>query len=144
MPVDVTQFVKLQDYVSKKEVNGELVCILDAKTDKREFHLLPTYSRAITKFSIHELALTDEQEAGPNKIVNKVAYLGFFEVTEGGIIVVGDSVSVGRKRIGKIVGFDESHMPNHLNIVIKADTIATGKELNLLIGEQVTISGESD
>lgn len=128
---------KFNPYAAKTPIKGNLVVVLEGKLEDRSLQLLTTISRALCKHEIHELILTDETEAGPGKQVNKIAYLGFFEVTDGGVMVAGDELSIGGKKIGVIAGFDETHMPNHLNIVVKADTRNSGVELGLQLGDEV-------
>jgi hypothetical protein len=48
--------------------------------------------------------LTEEDDS-LGKIVNSIAYVYFFEVGEGGVIVVEDKVYIGKKLIGKVLGF---------------------------------------
>jgi len=126
-------------YVQKREINGQLVVILDGKMDNRNLNLITPISRVIKANEIHELIITDEFSAGPGSIVNSIAYLGFFEVEQGSVVVAGDQVLLDTVLIGTIAGFDETHMPNHLNIVIKAERRKTGKELNAKIGMKIRI-----
>jgi uncharacterized protein YuzE len=84
-------------YVDKRDVVGRVVCILDARSENRGMEL-----------SIH-----------PSRAMDKVAYIGFFEVKEGGIILVNDRVRVEGQEVGQVVGFDFTHAPNHLNILIR-------------------------
>ena len=37
-----------------------------------------------------------------------------------GVVLRGDSVLVNGELIGSVLGFDESHAPNHMNIVLGA------------------------
>jgi len=78
------------------------------------------HSRAVLKNEVHELILTDDQNAAPEKIVNRVSYVGFVEIKRGGVIVTGDKVFVEEKHLGELAGFDITHMPNHMNIVVKS------------------------
>ena len=71
-------------------------------------------------------------------MVQRIAYLGFFAVEREGVIVVGDEVSLDGKKIGRLAGFDETHMPNHLNVVICSETRATGQELGACLEMTVT------
>jgi hypothetical protein len=67
-----------------------------------------------------------------------VAYLAFFRVDQGGIVLVGDSVLVGEAELGEVVGFDLTHFPNHMNLLIGARERKTGLELGLNLGDIVT------
>jgi uncharacterized protein YuzE len=73
-------------------------------------------------------------------MVDRVAYIGFFEVEEGGIILVNDQVTVDGQEVGQVVGFDFTHAPNHLNILIRTATPMTGLELGLKLGGRVVFS----
>ncbi|MFB3896789.1 MAG: hypothetical protein ACE14V_10860 [bacterium] len=135
--MDTTKFVNLSAYAERKQVQGEVVNVLDAKAECRGLWLISTYSRVITKYSIHELILTDESVPKLGEAVNRIAYLCFFEVTEGGVILVRDKLYCGDQLIGTIKGFDESHMPNHLNIIVYAEPRKTGKELGFAVGSKL-------
>jgi uncharacterized protein YuzE len=127
-------------YVDKRDVVGRVVCILDARSENRGMELSIHPSRAMPKGEIHELVATDDPQAGPGKVVDKVAYIGFFEVEEGGIILVNDRVTVEGQEVGQVVGFDFTHAPNHLNILIRTATPITGLELGLKLGGRVVFS----
>jgi len=131
----------LYDNAKRREVNGEMVVVLGSKRDRRGLSLVIPISRALLRNEIHELILTDEQEAGPGKKVDRIAYIGFFEVKLGGIVVIGDKVFTKDKAIAEIAGFDETHMPNHLNIILKANKRLSGLELNLSPADMLTIKG---
>ena len=131
--------IKKNPYYAKKEIVGDLVAILDLILEGREMKLIDPISRALPQYSICELAITDEKTASPGQTVNYVGYLGFMEVKSGGIALVGDTLSINDKPIGNLVGFDTTHSPNHLNIVIQVDEVTTGKHLNLEVGHSVKI-----
>lgn len=135
--MDTTKFVNVSAYAERKEVIGEVVTVLDAKAASRGLRLIPTYSRALPKYSIHEVILTDEAEPQLGESVNQISYLCFFEVSEGGIILVGDKFFLDQQFIGIIKGFDETHLPNHLNIILYAETRKTGKELGFAVGKKI-------
>lgn len=124
-------------YAKKSVIEGNLVVVLDGKMEKRGLQLINPISRCLTRYEIHELILTDEENAGPGSKVDKISYLGFFEVEKGSVLVAGDKVFLQDKFIGEIAGFDETHMPNHLNIVIKTDARLTGIELEAQIGDKL-------
>ncbi|MBA7551478.1 hypothetical protein ES705_44018 [subsurface metagenome] len=131
-------------YIEKKLVSGKIVAILDFLTKERGLKLSESLSSAIKKYEIHELTTTDEKDIAPGKEVNSMGCVGFFEIKEGGVIVIGDEVSIGGKVIGKIVGFGNQHMPNHLNVVLYAFTKKTGTELDINIENEVLFEFKSD
>lgn len=111
--------------------------------ESRGLKLIYPYSRAIRAGEIHELMLTDEQGACPGTAVDHVSVIGFFEAETGGVILVGDRISVGSKVLGHVAGFDLTHMPNHMNIVIKTkESISTRAKVRL--GGRVIIAQQSD
>ena len=128
---------KSNPYAKKSDVNGPLTVVLDGKMDDRALSLIVPISRGVKKDEVHELILTDEETARPGAAVNRIAYLGFFVVEQSGVLVEGDQVVLNGQVIGQLAGFDETHMPNHLNIVIKAAERRTGLELSANPGDQI-------
>lgn len=84
------------------------------------------------------MILTDEDKK-PGDTINKIAYIGFFAVKESAVIIVGDKVMINGQGIGKIAGFDETHIPNHYNIVIYGKDRISGSERNLDLNAEVII-----
>lgn len=130
---------KADPYWKKSNIAGRLVVVLDGQYDNRELELITPPSRALLKGEIHELILTDEMGAKPGKVVNRIAYLGFMEIMEAGVMVAGDEVYIGEELVGHVAGFDGTHMPNHLNIVIKAENRRTGRDFAFDLNYQVTV-----
>jgi|SRR5690554_470171 len=126
---------KADPYFAKVSLKGKLVVILDGEYPNRGLSLIPQPSRAICRNDIHELILTDS-DAGPGDTVDPIAYLGFMEFQQGGVMVAGDKVIIDGEEVGYISGFDETHMPNHLNIVVKGRRIS-GRQRNLKLEQQV-------
>jgi len=131
-------FFSQNPYAAKRAVTGKLAVILRGKLEQRGLELIPAISRAVQKHEIHELIVTDDAGAAPGKKVDKIAYLGFVEIGEGGVLVAGDELSCQGKVLGRIVGFDETHLPNHLNIVVHAVSRADGVESGLELDAAVT------
>ena len=129
---------KSNPYAKKIPLKGNLVVVLDGKFEKRGLQLIPQPSRCLVANEVHEIILTDENSK-PGDIVNKIAYIGFFVVNESTVITVGDEVRINGQVIGNIAGFDETHMPNHYNIVIHGDERSSGNERNLDLGDEVII-----
>lgn len=130
---------KADPYYKKSEIRARLVVVLDGQYEDRGLELITPPSRALLKHEIHELILTDEMEAAPGKSVNRIAYLGFMEIEEGGVMVSGDELWIEGELVGRVAGFDTTHMPNHLNIVIKAETRRTGREAAFDLNHSVLI-----
>jgi len=134
---DTTRYVSLNTYDASRPVEGEIVTVLASGHPQRGLKLISSYSRAVPQYSIHELIATDEIDHLPGGVVNRIAYLGFWEITRGGCIIVGEELSIDGVPIGTLIGFDETHEPNHINIVIKVNTLLTGNELRLYPGAKV-------
>ncbi len=125
--------------VKRRETKGQLVVISGLASDNRGLVLIPQQTRVLCKNEIHELMNTDEAGAGPNKTVDRIGVIGFFEVSQGGSVAVGDPMFVAGKEIGKIAGFDETHFPNHYNIVVLTSQRYSGLEAGFRIGDKLRI-----
>ena len=135
--VATTRFVSLATYAANRPVKGGVVTVLNSAHELRGLKLISTYSRALPKNSIHELIATDEAGKKPGDRANRIAYLAFFEVGRGGCIIVGETLFVDGKTIGQIIGFDETHEPNHLNIIIGVKQRRTGPQLKIKVGSKI-------
>jgi hypothetical protein len=120
------------------ELEARFVAVLKSAREDRGLELIRPPTRAIRKNEIHELILTDEGDAAPGKVVSRIAYVAFAEFTKGGMLVEGDEVVVGGRTIGEIAGFDETHMPNHQNIVIRGPERITGLDLGAKVGDPIS------
>ena len=136
-PYARNMFGEFNPYFAKRQATGSFAVVLDGTFDDRGLELISPSSRAVKTSEIHELILSDEK-TGPGQRVNRIAYVGFIEISRGGVIVLGDPVRVGDIVIGTIAGFDETHMPNHLNIVL-AGNRKSGRELGLSVENTITI-----
>ncbi|MEM5774575.1 MAG: hypothetical protein AAGU05_06195 [Anaerolineaceae bacterium] len=122
----------------KLPVIGIVNTILQARNDKRAMQLSPYPSRAFQKHEIHELIITPEMGAGPNATVNNVIYFCFFEMETSGVLWVGDTVEADGEVIGTVAGYDFTHLPNHMNIILKSDQfLKTGREAGVKLGSKI-------
>ena len=128
-------------YARKTELSARLFAVLDWRTEDRGMKLIPQLSRAVRRGDVLELVCTDQKDTGPGSKVNRVTYVGFVEVAETGLLLCGDTVSVREESVGRIAGFDETHMPNHLNVVLHSEQPGTGREMDLSLDVPVTFSG---
>ena len=124
-------------YGDRSPVEGRIVAILHISFKDRGLKLIDTKSRAVLKHEIHEIMITDEKTATPGGGADSVAAVAFFEITRGGLIVTGDAVTAAGHKIGKLVGYDENHMPNHLGIILYAPTL---DELPLTVGDKIAFT----
>lgn len=106
-------------YGNRRSVKGKIVAIMHATYEKRGLDLIDPRSRVLTRDEIHELMITDEPDAAPGGRADRVSVIAFFEITQGGLAVVGDEVSISGTALGELAGYDLTHMPNHMNVVVK-------------------------
>ncbi len=131
--------LKGSPFYAKRSPKGELVAILDLRLEGRGLKLIVPRSRAIREGEIHEIIVTQE-EASPGGEVNSATYVGFWEVSRGGIVEVGDELWIGGIKVGVLLGFDETHFPNHLNMVFKGEPL-TGRDRGFFLGDEVVFKG---
>ena len=118
-------------------LEAHFVGVLDSRRESRGLSLIHPRTRCVRRYEIHELILTDERDAGPGATINRCHYLGFVEFQAGGILVEGDALVIDGQTVGTLAGFDESHFPNHYNVVIKGPRLVTGIELGRKPGHPV-------
>ncbi len=121
-------------YGDKRPVEGEVVALLHVKFEDRGLEFIQTKSRTVKLNEIHELMITDEQDAAPGGKAGRVRAIAFFEITRSGLIVVGDEVTIEGRKLGILAGYDVTHMPNHINVVVKTETL---DEPVLRVGDRV-------
>jgi hypothetical protein len=128
-------------YHAKSDVRTKVVVTLTGALEDRDLRLITPISRAFPAGTIVELIGTDEQEAAPGGSVQRIAYLAFVELLDGGVIVAGDPVVVRGEQIGIIAGFDDTHMPNHQNTIVRMPARRAGAAIGLAPGDEVLIQG---
>jgi hypothetical protein len=128
-------------YGDRRPVIGEVVALLHIAFENRGLKLIEAKSRAMPLNEIHELMITDEEEAAPGGGADRVSAIAFFEVKRGGVIIVGDEVSAGGKPLGVLAGFDLTHMPNHMNVLVKTATLEAP---SINVGDEVKFRRPSD
>ncbi len=133
------KLVKPDFFHAKRPVQGAVVVVLDGYLDNRVLSLIQPLSRAYPQHTIIELIATDESTAVPGGSVQAIAYLGFVELLTSGVIVAGDEVVVRGQVVGTIAGYDDTHMPNHQNVIVSVTTRVSGKDLGWQVGERVEV-----
>ena len=129
---------KENPYYAKSDIQGKLVVVLRGAYEERGLELIKPASRCVQKHEIHELIASDEPDIRAGATVNKIAYIGFVEILQGGVITIGDGLFWNGECIGFVSGFDETHMPNHLNIVVRCDKRIDGVQLGCSPGDDLT------
>jgi len=138
----IAGMISTDPFHKKQVVEGRIVAVLSNRFDNRGIILMPQPSRAFLKNEIHELLLTDEN-VSPGDTVNRICGLGFFEIGVPGIILAGDTVNVSGQTVGTVAGFNDTHMPNHLNIVIHSLVRKTGAALDIELQDAVIVRKEN-
>ena len=133
------KLIKLDFFHAKRPMRGAVVVVLDGYLDNRSLSLIQPISRAYPQHAVIELIATDEPAAVPGGSVQAIAYLGFVELLTSGVIVAGDEVVVRGEVVGTIAGYDDTHMPNHQNVIVSVTKRVSGKDLGWQVGEQVEI-----
>lgn len=113
----------------KRAVSGSMVKLLRHERRDRGFVLEDYAARCVRAGEVHELVTTDQAGAGPGDRVDRVGFLGFVEVGAAGVIERGDLVLHGGVVVGRVIGFDACHFPNHYNILIAAAAPVTADHL---------------
>jgi hypothetical protein len=57
-------------------------------------------------------------------------------VEAGGLAVVGDEVTISGRHLGTLAGYDMTHMPNHMGVLMKALSV---DEPEMRVGGRVII-----
>ncbi|HNT33620.1 MAG TPA: hypothetical protein PKH07_01330 [bacterium] len=124
-------------YSAKRSVAACFVAILDLRMEDRGLQLIVPQSRAVRQGEVIEIISTSEAGAKPGGTVQTASYFGFAEVQCSGMILVGDQVRLGGETIARVAGFDETHAPNHINVVLSMDPARTGAEMCLAIEQEI-------
>lgn len=120
-------------FVKKRAVEAVVTVVLKGTISNRGLKLIDPRSRCVREKEIFEFMIAEDPNAAPGGVVNTVRYLGFAEVQEGGSLCVGDKVMCDGELLGWVVGFDETHIPNHQNIVLRGSekTATIEQRMNL-------------
>lgn len=127
----------IDSVIVKQDLIGRIVTIHGTVRRNRGLNIIIQKTRAIKKGEIHELIITNNNILNSNRIIDDVAIIGFMEFLTTGLIKTGDKLYVRNNKIGEIIGFNETHMPNHQNIIIYSKKLITGLGLKLNFGNVV-------
>ena len=119
-------------FSAKVPMVGRWVAVLDHARRDRGLVLNSHSTRCIHAGEIHEFLVCRTPPGQRTGAIDAVSYLGFGEFLVAGVIALGDELWVQGQPLGEVIGFDETHMPNHQNIVIYSDNTACGSELGLV------------
>ncbi len=135
------RMIKTDFFHAKRDVVTRVAVVLDGHLENRNLQLIQPLSRAFYEKMIIELIATDDPNAQPGSTVQPIAYIAFVELQRSGVILVGDELEWNGKVIGTIAGYDDTHMPNHQNVIVSVAKRISGKELGLNVEDTITIKG---
>ena len=127
-------------FSDKAAIVASLVAVMDHRRHDRALSISGFKTRCVRRGEIHEFLLCmppPENDASP---INEISYLGFAEIQTPGVIAVGDRVVLGEAQVGTIYGFDDTHMPNHMNIVLEGTSLKNGAERGLRVTQSLYIN----
>jgi hypothetical protein len=61
--------------------------------------------------------------------------LGFIKFPQGGVLAKGMTIEINGQGKGKLIGFDETHFPNHLNLLISDQNPQNGQDMSLKLND---------
>ena len=125
----------------RRGVRAQVVAVLYAQRHNRGLVLVHPRTRCLRRYDVHEMLLTNDPKAKPGRGTDVCAAIAFFEVDEGGVVGEGESVFIRNRCIGTVVGFDETHAPNHINVIVRDDVLRSGVGLGISLGDAVVFSG---
>lgn len=121
----------------KSAVAGHLVKLLTHTRTERGMTLADYATRCVLRGEIHELVTTDQRDAVAGDRIDRVGFVGFVELENGGVVERGDVALSGGVEFGRVLGFDDCHFPNHLNVLIASDRLLTATELEAVVGGEI-------
>lgn len=136
MPLD-------SQFSQKRTIQGSWSAIMNLERSDRGMIVTPFRTRCLLTGEIHEFILC-EKGLNPDEPIDRVSYLGFGEILTGGVAEVGDEFYVDDTLLGALIGFDETHAPNHYNILIASDRLLPGSTLGLQVDGDFSIRGQSN
>lgn len=117
------------------------VAVMDHSRYDRAIRPAGWDTRCISAGQVHEFINVGP---GPQFPVDHVEYFGFAAFEVSGVLAVGDALIGDDGVLGRIVGFDETHMPNHYNILVECKELLNGRALSLIAGESIATRPRED
>jgi len=127
--------IDISVYGDRRPILADVVALLHVTFPDRVLKLIEAKSRALRGGDIHELMLTDE-DAKPGDNADHVRVVCFFEVKQGGLAVIGDKVTINGEPVGMVAGWDMTHMPNHMNFLVKCEDL---DKIQASVGDKLTV-----
>ncbi len=125
-------------FSDKATIVASLVAVMDHRRHDRALGISEFKTRCVRRGEVHEFLMCMPSNEASS--IDDVSYLGFAEIQTPGVIAVGDSVMLDDERVGIIYGFDNTHMPNHMNIVLEGTSLKNGAERGLRVTQSLYIN----
>lgn len=120
--------------LAKRPVEATAVAVLGHTQTDRGMTLMEHETRCLMRGEIHELVTTDQVDARAGARIDRVGFIGFAEIEAGGVAARGDRFLLAGRPVGTLLGFDDCHFPNHLNVLIACERLETGLSLGFAPG----------
>ncbi len=117
--------------------SGHLVKLLSHTRNDRGMTLAGYTTRCLLRGEIHEIVTTDQHGAVAGDRVDHVGFIGFAELERGGVVERGDLAVADGVPFGRVLGFDDCHFPNHLNLLVEADRLLTAADIGAPLGAEI-------
>ena len=128
------------DHVTAAPVEITFVMVLGHDRADREMEKGSFLTRCVQAGEVHELVAVKANTLDNGKY-HGASYLGFVTFNGPAVIYVGESLLIDGKQIGVLGGFDYTHFPNHMNILIETEQPTNGKNLGIIVGQSGEFSG---
>jgi hypothetical protein len=128
------------DNVTAAPVEITFVMVLGHDRADREMEKGSFLTRCVQAGEVHELVAVSAKTLDKGKY-RGASYLGFVTFNGPAVIYVGESLLIHGKQIGVLGGFDYTHFPNHMNILIETEQPANGRTLGITVGQSGEFSG---
>jgi hypothetical protein len=125
-------------------MTGRWVAVMEHRRLTRGMKLERWQTRAVCAGAVHELMTTPAPPEPGSDRVDEVAYLGFAEFGAG-LLAVGDAVrEADGTLLGHVLGFDDTHLPNHMNVILLSEDRRTGRRRGLTPGSGLHVVSPAD
>lgn len=119
-------------FTSREPLRLRWVAVMDHTRRDRGMSPSGWTTRCLSAGEVHELVNVGPDPAYP---VDHVEYYGFAALENSGVLAVGDALVHEGRTLGIVSGFDETHMPNHYNILVAGTELQNGHALRLTAGD---------
>lgn len=133
---------KTESIIHKPPIASTLCSVHGTRRSNRGMKPIIQKTRCVEQGSIHEIIIVEEGVLREKGIVQDTAYIGFTQFLTGGLLECGDLVYLNNMPLGELAGFDDTHMPNHLNILIQRDSLVTGIDLKCSFSDLIIFYGK--